>query len=82
VRAPLNSRVVSSPGSTKAKGKAKEESLDRLPIEIQEALVLEDLLYVLMVKQFFCNVFPYSHATLKGNRRNVYHPPSGLLGRR
>ncbi|KAI0260763.1 Spc98 family-domain-containing protein [Gloeopeniophorella convolvens] len=48
VRAPLNSRVVSGTNVPKSKGKAKEESLDALPLEVQEALVLEDLLYVLM----------------------------------
>lgn len=31
------------------KGKGKAESLDRVPVEIQEALILEDLLFVLMV---------------------------------
>ncbi|RDB26745.1 Spindle pole body component alp4 [Hypsizygus marmoreus] len=48
VRAPLNSRVSSMGALPKTKGKAKQESLDRVPLEIQEALVLEDLLYVLM----------------------------------
>ncbi|KZT25586.1 gamma-tubulin complex, DGRIP84/SPC97 component [Neolentinus lepideus HHB14362 ss-1] len=50
VRAPLNSRVVSN-GSVPIgnfKGKGRQESLDRIPLEIQEALILEDLLYVLM----------------------------------
>ncbi|OJA13580.1 hypothetical protein AZE42_09873 [Rhizopogon vesiculosus] len=48
VRAPLNSRVGSSASIPKAKGKAKEDVLDSLPVDIQEALILEDLLYVLM----------------------------------
>ncbi|KAI0683501.1 Spc98 family-domain-containing protein [Earliella scabrosa] len=49
VRAPLNSRVVSGAGHRdKGKGKAKESSLYGVPVEIQEALVLEDLLFVLM----------------------------------
>ncbi|KAF8880566.1 Spc98 family-domain-containing protein [Infundibulicybe gibba] len=48
VRAPLNSRVSSATGVPKAKGKAKQESLDRVPLEVQEAMVLEDLLFVLM----------------------------------
>ncbi|GLB41061.1 putative spindle pole body component [Lyophyllum shimeji] len=49
VRAPLNSRVSSVSAVPKAKGKAKQqESLDRVPLEVQEALILEDLLYVLM----------------------------------
>ena len=50
VRAPLNSRVSSTSAAPKAKGKAKQESLDRVPLEIQEAMILEDLLYVLMVR--------------------------------
>ena len=49
VRAPLNSRVVSGAGILKSKGKAKEEHLNELPLEVQEAVILEDLLYVLMV---------------------------------
>lgn len=49
MRAPLNSRVPSVNLPLKDKGKAKQESLERVPLEIQEALVLEDLLYVLMV---------------------------------
>ncbi|EIN05477.1 hypothetical protein PUNSTDRAFT_115910 [Punctularia strigosozonata HHB-11173 SS5] len=54
VRAPLNSRVdvhvsgASSSSKSKGKGKEREESLAGLPLEIQEALILEDLLYVLM----------------------------------
>ncbi|EMD32453.1 hypothetical protein CERSUDRAFT_143920 [Gelatoporia subvermispora B] len=52
VRAPLNSRVPSSSGVAKdkgkGKGKARDDSLHGVPVEIQEALVLEDLLFVLM----------------------------------
>ncbi|KAF9465883.1 Spc98 family-domain-containing protein [Collybia nuda] len=48
VRAPLNSRVSSTSAAPNGKGKAKQESLDRIPLDIQEALILEDLLYVLM----------------------------------
>ncbi|KAG6888260.1 hypothetical protein C0992_009149 [Termitomyces sp. T32_za158] len=45
VRAPLNSRVSSVNVASKFKGKAKQtQSLDRMPLEIQEALLLEDLL--------------------------------------
>jgi gamma-tubulin complex component 2 len=53
VRAPLNSRVVSnnSAPKSKEKGKAKQETLDRVPLEVQEALILEDLLYVLLVRR-------------------------------
>jgi gamma-tubulin complex component 2 len=43
VKAPLNSRV-----SSISKGKGKQhDSLDRVPLDVQQALVLEDLLYVL-----------------------------------
>jgi gamma-tubulin complex component 2 len=49
VRAPLNSRVGSNGAVPKSKGKTKQQSLDHLLVEIQEALILEDLLYVLMV---------------------------------
>ena len=49
MRAPLNSRV-SSIAAPKTKKKAKQESLERVPLEIQEAMILEDLLYVLMVR--------------------------------
>ncbi|KAG9219989.1 hypothetical protein CCMSSC00406_0006902 [Pleurotus cornucopiae] len=50
VRAPLNSRVVSSQAAPKlkGKGKAKQEDLGHIPLEIQESFILEDLLYVLM----------------------------------
>lgn len=49
VKAPLNSRVVSAAITPNGKGKARQESLERLPLEIQESLILEDLLFVLMV---------------------------------
>ncbi|EIW87341.1 hypothetical protein CONPUDRAFT_45986 [Coniophora puteana RWD-64-598 SS2] len=48
VRAPLNSRVGASQSKTKDKGKGRVEPLDVLPVDIQEALILEDLLFVLM----------------------------------
>ncbi|KAG1883810.1 hypothetical protein F4604DRAFT_1901596 [Suillus subluteus] len=44
VRAPLNSRVGASTSIPKTKGKAKKMLL----VDIQEALIVEDLLYVLM----------------------------------
>ncbi|KAJ7915528.1 Spc98 family-domain-containing protein [Mycena leptocephala] len=47
VRAPLNSRVSSTSGIPKAKGKAKQEPLNNVPVDIQEALILEDMLYIL-----------------------------------
>lgn len=55
MNAPLNSRVPTKPSSAKAKGKSKAESLDKVPVEVQEALILEDLLFVLMVNYvFYC----------------------------
>ncbi|KAJ7063541.1 gamma-tubulin complex, DGRIP84/SPC97 component [Mycena amicta] len=48
VRAPLNSRVSSVSAAPNLKGKAKQEPLDHVPLEIQEALILEDMLYILM----------------------------------
>lgn len=52
VRAPLNSRVGPAPALPKSKGKSRQESLDGVPVDIQEAIILEDLLYVLMVRFF------------------------------
>ena len=49
VRAPLNSRVGTTSFSPKNKGKGKEDVLNHLPVDLQEALILEDLLYVMMV---------------------------------
>lgn len=49
VRAPLNSRVGTTNTTPKSKGKEREDVLDHLPIDIQEAIILDDLLYVLMV---------------------------------
>jgi gamma-tubulin complex component 2 len=57
VRAPLNSRVSSTAGIPKAKGKAKQEPLDNVPVDIQETLILEDMLYILMVRGFVFKVF-------------------------
>ncbi|CAK5280946.1 unnamed protein product [Mycena citricolor] len=48
VRAPLNSRVSSSSAMPKIKGKAKQEPLQNVSVDIQEALILEDMLYILM----------------------------------
>ncbi|KAI6169665.1 Spc98 family-domain-containing protein [Pisolithus thermaeus] len=48
VRAPLNSRVGTTSFSPSNKGKSKEDSLDHLPLDVQEALILEDLLFALM----------------------------------
>ncbi|KAK7035772.1 spindle pole body component [Favolaschia claudopus] len=48
VRAPLNSRVSSVTGAPKSKGKARQEPLENVPVDIQEALILEDMLCILM----------------------------------
>lgn len=48
MRAPLNSRVAARVVPA-VKGKAKVEPLDGVPLDIQEAMILEDLLFVLMV---------------------------------
>lgn len=53
VDAPLNSRVPIQFTTAKKKGKQKAEPLDRLPLDVQEALILEDLLFVLMVRFSF-----------------------------
>lgn len=61
VRAPLNSRIVSGTTAPKSKGKAREESLDTFPLDVQEALILEDLLFVLMVSDpppFYATISP------------------------
>lgn len=51
VHAPLNSRVPMHSPSAKHKGKAKAVTLDRVPLETQEVLILEDLLFVLTVSE-------------------------------
>ena len=40
---------MSTSAAPKQQGKVKQESLDRVPVDIQEALIWEDLLFVLMV---------------------------------
>ena len=59
----------------KGKGKGKQESLDRVPLDIQEALILEDLLFVLMV----CSLSSLEcgpHLVLKGIEGTyiTFHP--------
>ena len=46
------------------KGKGKQEGLERLPLEIQESLVLEDLLFVLMVRLFARRHHPVTDASI------------------
>jgi hypothetical protein len=56
VKAPLNSRVASNSHNiiprSRGKTKSKEERLDDVSLEIQEAMILEDLLFVLMVSGY------------------------------
>ncbi len=86
MRAPLNSRVVSGTGRRdKGKGKAKETSLHGVPVEIQEALVLEDLLFVLMVRVHSILLTPCSrrpvHDALSSRSRGTSTPFSRHLER-
>lgn len=60
IRAPLNSRVSMSPAVLNTKGKARMESLDRVSVELQEAMILEDLLFALVV----CNTSTPSRSSL------------------
>lgn len=75
VKAPLNSRVGPSNVTPNTKGKGRQESLDRVPLEIQEALILEDLLFVLMVR--FGNVSSplpvLTRYMYSGDRRHLHH---------
>ncbi len=82
VRAPLNSRVSSGAVPQKSKGKGKQESLDHVSVEIQEAMILEDLLYVLMVGGSSFRAVAVS--SYIGNRRDIRDFSSRLLagGRR
>jgi gamma-tubulin complex component 2 len=57
-RAPLNSRVSSTSAIQVGRGKTRQDRLDRIPVDIQEALILEDLLYILTVPE----VYKASHA--------------------
>lgn len=47
-----------------SKGKGKQESLDHVPVDVQEAIILEDLLYVLMV----CMALSFSGLLLNHSR--------------
>ena len=49
VRAPLNSRVAARLQSLRRKDKGHTDSLAGIPLQVQEAMILEDLLFVLMV---------------------------------
>ena len=47
-------------GDTKGKGKERADlDLRNVPLDIQEALILEDLLYVLMVRSGFLLCTPF-----------------------
>lgn len=84
VRAPLNSRVSLSPAMAGSKGKARADSLDRVPVDIQEALILEDLLYVLMVRCLPPIRYLHSLRRMTGYSWNLHYLPCGLVpgGRR
>ena len=82
MRAPLNSRVGSNTSVPKPKGKGRQESLDRVPLDIQEALMLEDLLFVLSVclSMFSFVLFSLISSYLKGIEGTyiTYHPDYSL----
>ncbi|KAF8342595.1 Spc98 family-domain-containing protein [Cantharellus anzutake] len=48
VQNPLNSRLGPRPTGGRTKGTSRKDALGDMPLEIQEALILEDLLFVLM----------------------------------
>lgn len=50
--APLNSRVGQQ--ILKGKGRAKQDTFENIPVNIQEAIILEDLLHVLAVRTRIC----------------------------
>ncbi|KAK1219391.1 gamma tubulin complex Spc97/GCP2 subunit Alp4 [Marasmius sp. AFHP31] len=60
----------------KLKGKARQETLDHVPLELQEAMILEDLLYVLMVSHYFARSSGNDYNTQKGIEGNhiTFHP--------
>ena len=65
----MNSRVGQAAALPKAKGKTKEESLEGVPVDIQEAIILEDLLYILMVCALHTSVASHSYVDqgIEGN---------------
>jgi gamma-tubulin complex component 2 len=73
IRAPLNSRVEgkSAARHKTSKGKAKQDPLDTLPLDMQEAIILEELLFVLMVGKFHLIFAKLEHMT--GDTRDLYH---------
>lgn len=83
MRAPLNSRVSYAPPPSKGKGKAaRQDTLDGVSVEIQEAMILEDLLYILMVRRSTIDCFASDWQV--GHRRDLHHTSPRLLsgGRR
>lgn len=81
MNAPLNSRVpIQVASATRGKGKAKAEPLEKAPLEVQEALILEDLLFVLMVR-LVGYVVPHMLIPTSGHRRDLHHLSHGLHGR-
>lgn len=83
IRAPLNSRVEGK-GSARqktSKGKARQDPpLDSLPLDVQEAIILEELLFVLMVGSLHLICAKIKHVT--GNPWNLYHVRLVVFSRR
>lgn len=72
IRAPLNSRVEGKgPSRHSSKGKARRDSLENLPLDVQEAIILEELLFVLMVGCFYLVCPKVDYVT--GNSWDLYH---------
>ena len=57
----MNSRVPIQSPSAKRKGKQRADTLEKVPLDVQEALILEDLLFVLMVRLHFLLRFIVTH---------------------
>lgn len=56
-----------SPSVNNVKGKARMDSLDRVPIELQEAMVLEDLLFALVVSISLSGKLPQARTKMLNN---------------
>lgn len=59
VRAPLNSRVAARLQPLRRKEKGRADSLEGIPLQVQEAMILEDLLFVLMVRYLSYHSIPF-----------------------
>ena len=58
VRAPLNSRVAARLQPIRRKERGHTDSLEGVPLQVQEAMLLEDLLFVLMVRRSSEPLYP------------------------